>query len=54
MMLMKRSKSPKYKIDVSDMLQLIATITGDKREWIMSKASCKDTLVKFQQETKGS
>lgn len=40
----------KYKIDVSDMLQLIATITGDKREWIMSKASCKDTLVKFQQE----
>lgn len=40
----------KYKIDVSDMLQLIATITGDKREWIMSRASCKDTLVKFQQE----
>lgn len=40
----------KYKIDVDDMLNIIATITGDKREWIMSKASCKDTLVKFQQE----
>lgn len=40
----------KYKIDISDMLQLVADITGDKREWILSKASCKDTLVKFQQE----
>lgn len=44
----------KYKIDVSDMLQLIATITGDKREWIMSKASCKkalqDLLSKIEQE----
>lgn len=40
----------KYKIDVSDMLQLIATITGDKREWIMSKASIKDELVKFKEK----
>lgn len=31
----------KYKIDISDMLQLVADITGDKREWILSKASCK-------------
>ena len=38
----------KYKIDVSDMLQLIATITGDKREWIMSKASCKEMLNKLK------
>lgn len=38
----------KYKIDVSDMLQLIATITGDKREWIMSKASCKEMLDKLK------
>lgn len=34
----------KYKIDISDMLQLIADITGDKREWILSKASCKKAL----------
>ena len=40
----------KYKIDISDMLQLVADITGDKREWILSKASCKDALIKFQQE----
>ena len=38
----------KYKIDVSDMLQLIATITGDKREWIMSKASCREMLDKLK------
>ncbi|WP_338335880.1 toxin glutamine deamidase domain-containing protein [Marseilla massiliensis] len=38
----------KYKIDVSDMLQLIATITGDKREWIMTKASCKEMLDKLK------
>lgn len=38
----------KYKIDVSDMLQLIATITGDNREWIMSKASCKEMLDKLK------
>lgn len=38
----------KYKIDISDMLQLIATITGDKREWIMSKASCKEMLDKLK------
>lgn len=40
----------KYKIDVDDMLNIIATITGDKREWVMTKASCKDALIKFQQE----
>lgn len=40
----------KYKIDISDMLQLVADITGDKREWVMTKASCKDALIKFQQE----
>lgn len=38
----------KYKIDISDMLQLIATITGDKREWIMTKASCKEMLDKLK------
>lgn len=38
----------KYKIDVSDMLQLVADITGDKREWIMSKASCKEMLDKLK------
>lgn len=37
-----------YKIDISDMLQLIADITGDKREWIMSKASCKEMLDKLK------
>lgn len=34
----------KYKIDISDMLNSIATITGDKREWVMSKASYKKAL----------
>lgn len=38
----------KYKIDVSDMLQLVADITGDKREWILSKASCKEMLDKLK------
>lgn len=38
----------KYKIDVSDMLELIATITSDKREWIMTKASCKEMLDKLK------
>lgn len=38
----------KYKIDISDMLQLVADITGDKREWIMSKASCKEMLDKLK------
>ena len=40
----------KYKIDVDDILNIIAAITGDKREWVLTKASCKDALVKFQQE----
>ncbi len=34
----------KYKIDVLEMLNDIATITGDKREWIMGKASYKEAL----------
>lgn len=34
----------KYKIDVSEILNDIATITGDKREWIMGKASYKEAL----------
>lgn len=34
----------KYKIDVSEILNDIATITGDKREWVMSKASYKEAL----------
>jgi hypothetical protein len=37
-----------YKIDISDMLQLVADITGDKREWIMGKASCKEMLDKLK------
>jgi hypothetical protein len=38
----------KYKIDVTDMLELIATITSDKREWIMTKASCREMLDKLK------
>ena len=38
----------KYKIDVTDMLELIATITSDKREWIMTKVSCKEMLDKLK------
>lgn len=34
----------KYKIDVSEILNDIATITGDKREWVMGKASYKEAL----------
>lgn len=37
----------KYKIDVSRMLNDIATITGDKREWVMCKASYKKALQDF-------
>ena len=37
----------KYKIDVSGMLNDIATITGDKREWVMCKASYKKALQDF-------
>lgn len=37
----------KYKIDVLEMLNDIATITGDKREWIMGKASYKKALQDF-------
>ena len=40
----------KYNIDVSDMLSLISDITSDKREWIMTKASCKKTLVDFKEK----
>lgn len=38
----------KYKIDVDDMLNIIATITSDKREWIMTTASCKEMLDKLK------
>lgn len=34
----------KLGIDVSEMLNRIATISGDKREWTMSKAACKKAL----------
>lgn len=34
----------KYKIDFSDMLNDVATITNNKREWIMCKASYKKAL----------
>lgn len=34
----------KYKVDVSGMLNDVATITGDKREWIMGKTSYKKAL----------
>ena len=37
----------KYNVDISDMLSLISDITNDKREWIMSKASCKESLRNF-------
>lgn len=37
----------KYKIDVSEILNDIATITGDKREWVMGKASYKKALQDF-------
>lgn len=39
----------KHKVDVSDMLATIATITGDKREWIMGKASYKKALQDLQE-----
>lgn len=34
----------KLGIDVSDMLNRVAAISGDKREWTMSKAACKKAL----------
>lgn len=37
----------KYKIDISDVLSDVATITNDKREWIMGKASYKKALQEF-------
>lgn len=37
----------KYKIDISDMLNDVATITSDKREWIMYKTSYKKALQDF-------
>ena len=42
----------KHKIDVSDMLATIATITGDKREWVMGKASYKKALQEFMDAIK--
>lgn len=40
----------KHKIDVLDMLNDIAAITGDKREWVMGKASYKKALVALLDE----
>ena len=40
----------KHNVDVSDMLSLISDITNDKREWIMTKASCKKALVDFKEK----
>ena len=37
----------KYKIDISEMLNDIATITGDKREWVMAKKAYKQALQDF-------
>lgn len=34
----------KFGIDISDMLNRVATISGDKREWTMSKVACKKAL----------
>ena len=34
----------KFGIDISDMLNRIVTISGDKREWTMSKVACKKAL----------
>lgn len=38
------NEAQKYKIDTADMLANITAIKGDKREWIMSKASYKKAL----------
>lgn len=42
----------KYKVDVSEMLNDVATITGDKREWIMGKASFKKVLQELREAIK--
>ena len=34
----------KFGVDISDMLNRVATISGDKREWTMSKVACKKAL----------
>lgn len=41
------NEARKYKVDISEMLADVATITGDKREWIMGKASYKKALQDF-------
>lgn len=40
----------KYKIDVSDMMNHVATITGDTREWVMGKAAYKKALQGFKEK----
>lgn len=40
----------KYKIDISDVLSDVATITNDKREWVMSKASYKKALQELKDQ----
>lgn len=37
----------KFGVDISDMLNRVATISGDKREWVMSKVACKKALQDF-------
>lgn len=43
-------EAKKLKIDVSRMLSIISTIKGDKREWVMTKASCKQALQDLMDE----
>lgn len=40
----------KHNIDVSEMLGIVSDITGDKREWMMGKASCKKALQKLKDQ----
>lgn len=40
----------KYGIDVSEMLNRIAAISGDKREWTMGKAFCEKALQKLKDQ----
>lgn len=43
-------EAQKFKIDVSGMLNDIATITGGKREWVMGKASYKKALQELKDQ----
>jgi hypothetical protein len=42
----------KVKVDISDMLDIVATVSGDKHEWVMAKASYKKTLQEFMDAIK--